>query len=346
MRLLDYSTITKVLEDGTSHLLLGNGFSISYSPVFSYSSLYNVAVEKGLSGNAQKLFEKLGTNNFEGVLRLLENLSWATQLYYDIEDKGERIKNDIEVIKETLITSIAESHLHDSGEVLDVCKECALRFLQPYKTVFTTNYDLLLYWVSMSAPDKPAFGDCFRSEFENPGADYVVFSEHLGGGRGILFLHGALHLYFGDGEIKKHCWLRTRRPLMDLIREGLDNRRYPLFVAEGLPEKKLEQINSNAYLAYCLGKLGRIQNRLVVYGNTLGSSDKHVSDVIAENLDLKELYVGIYGGSSTSVSRETMFACEEMQARRTAINQKLKKPKPLNIHYFDSSTADIWGAQR
>lgn len=342
MQLRSYQDVEEVLLRGTSHLLLGNGFSISYNSIFSYASLYNIAVENGLSDNAKKLFEKLGTNNFEAVLKLLENLSWAAQLYYDIEDNGEKIKADIEIIKETLITSIAKSHLHHSGEVLDSSKASALRFLQPYKNIFTSNYDLLLYWINMSSPDKPIFGDCFRAEYENPNANYVIFAEHLGGDKGVLFLHGALHLYFADGEIKKHCWSRTHRPLMELIREGLESKKYPLFVAEGLPEKKLEQINSNAYLAYCLGKLGRITNRLVVFGNTLGNSDQHIAEVIADNLELKELYVGIYGDPMSSTNQETFAACRMIETHRDKLNKKIRKPKVLDIQFYDSSTANIW----
>lgn len=345
MNLLSYEQVNASISGKTSHLLIGNGFSIAYSSKFSYDSLYEVAVENGLSDNAKKVFKKLGTNNFEAVLKLLENLSWAMQVYYDVSDKGQKINDDIKVIKETLINSISQSHLNHSGEVKDSCKQSAQNFLRPYKNIFTTNYDLLLYWVNMSYPNRPFYGDGFRSEYENPDANYVVFSEHLRENPGIFNIHGGLHLYFSDGEIKKHCWSRTHKPLMELIRESLDNDRYPLFVAEGLPDKKLEQINSNAYLAYCLSKFSRIENRLVVLGNGLAMSDKHICDVISDNVKLKDVYVGLYGSPDSQHNKETLNSCQAILDRRAIINRNLpnKKKGELVIQYYDSATADIWG---
>ncbi len=341
MKPIPYKQVLNEIGTSVSHLLLGNGFSISYNPIFSYQSLYKVAVEYGLSDKAISVFEKLGTNNFEGVLKLLENVAWVSQIYYDIEDGGQVILNDIAIIKEALIQAIAKSHLANTGEVSAKAKESAIAFLGNYKTVFTTNYDLLLYWVNMHS-NPYLFGDCFRAEHENPDAEYVIFSEHLKGANGILFLHGALHLYFENGYIKKHCWSRTKRPLIELIREGLDNKKYPLFVAEGTPQKKLEQINSNAYLAYCLAKLGRVEKNLVIFGNTLGGTDEHIADVIADNKDITNIYVGIYGDPEFAINVETFAACERIISRRKSITDKLKKPKILSLKYFDSGSVNVW----
>lgn len=341
MKPISYTNVLKEIGSNRSHLLLGNGFSIAYDPIFSYPSLYKVAVENGLSSNAIAVFERLGTNNFEGVLKLLENVAWASQIYYELEDSGQKILNDISIIKEALIKAIAVSHLTNTGEVRVDAKESAISFLRTYNTVFTTNYDLLLYWVNMHSSPY-LFGDCFRAEHENPDADYVIFSEHLKGDKGILFLHGALHLYFDEGHIKKHCWSRTQRPLIDLIREGLNSGKYPLFVAEGTPKKKLEQINSSAYLAYCLAKLGRVTKNLVIFGNALSETDGHIVEVIADNLDITNIYVGIYGSPESATNVETFAACERINARRKAFTDKYKKKKLLTLKYFDSESINVW----
>lgn len=62
-----YEDVRKTIATGTSHLLVGNGFSIACDKVFQYGSLYDTAVQTGLSARAQKLFGFLGTNNFEGA---------------------------------------------------------------------------------------------------------------------------------------------------------------------------------------------------------------------------------------------------------------------------------------
>jgi hypothetical protein len=81
MTLLTYSDVRQRIGSGRSHVLLGNGFSISCDPVFKYQSLYEYAVNAGLSDTAKKVFEKLGTNNFEGVMRLLDDAHWVSVIY-------------------------------------------------------------------------------------------------------------------------------------------------------------------------------------------------------------------------------------------------------------------------
>lgn len=342
MKLLNYDKVLNLLGNGRIHLLLGNGFSIACDPIFSYNSLYDIAKKDGLSKQTVKVFENIGTNNFEGVLRLLDNALWISKIYYQLGDEGSAISSDIEIIKQTLIKTIAYSHLEHSGKVSDEAKSNVLKFINPFHNVFTTNYDLLLYWVNMySNPIR--YEDGFRAEQDDPDSDSVVFTEHLGNNKGILFLHGALHLYLDNYELRKHCWSRTQRPLLELIREGLDNKRYPLFVAEGNSDKKMEQINSSPYLSYCLGKLGRIQNKLVVFGHTLGQSDYHIVKVLAANTGLTEIYVGLYKNATSKSSRETILNCNNMIAIRDKMIKKSKRISPLRITYYDSSTINVWG---
>ncbi len=89
--------------------------------------------------------------------------------------------DDLEVIKKTLVEAIASSHLEDPGDIDEARKSSATRFLLPYHIVFTTHYDLLLYWVAMHAGDPPPFEDCFRSDQDDPDTPYLVFSQRLGG---------------------------------------------------------------------------------------------------------------------------------------------------------------------
>jgi len=57
------------------HLLLGNGFSMSYDPaIFSYNALYNF-VEALDDEVLSKLFGIVNTKNFELVMRHLESFS-------------------------------------------------------------------------------------------------------------------------------------------------------------------------------------------------------------------------------------------------------------------------------
>lgn len=343
MELLNYDQVFNQLPE-TKHLLLGNGFSISCDPVFSYPNLFEYVKNVGISQEAIKVFEYLGTNNFEGVMHLLENSEWIRHCYKLQYKKGSRISinKDLSAIKTALVKAIAESHLAHPGRIDNKKKDHCVSFLEPYHNIFTTNYDLLLYWVAMHGNALLNEHDGFRASIDDPQAEYLVFQERLGRHKGILFLHGALHIYIQCGELRKHSWIRSNKTLMELVRGGLDKGQYPLFIAEGKPEKKLEQMQNNGYLFYCLGKFERIQQSLVVYGFSFNKSDAHIADAIADNLMLEHLYVSIHGDISSKHNKQIIQNIELMKARRKKWLEKVRSGKELYPHYFNASTAKIW----
>lgn len=343
VHLLHYDAVREQLREGRPHLLLGNGWSIACDKIFSYSSLYEAALAEGLSDRAQAVFERLGTNNFEGVMRLLDDTHWVARTYGLVEGYDSGMREDVEVVKRALVNAIGRSHLDHTGEVSDGRKDAAFEFLSPYHSIFYTNYDLILYWVNMHKGDPPPYQDGFRPPEDDPEAPYLVFSERLGDRRGIFYLHGALHLYVGGGELRKHSWIRTGVRLTDQVREGLEERKYPLFVAEGSSDKKLEQIRRNGYLSYCYDKLGRVTNRLVIFGHSLGETDRHILDAIANNTEFREVYVGIFSDPESASSRRIRAAGNYLLQRRARINERLRSPRPLEVHFYDSRTARPWG---
>jgi hypothetical protein len=339
--LLTYEEVRQALGNRRAHLLVGNGFSIACDPVFSYSSLFEAAVNRGLSDRAQALFERLGSNNFEGVMRLLDDADWVARIYELIGASDHSgLQEDVEVIKATLVETIASSHLEHSGLVSDAKKQAALAFLGGYHSVFTTNYDLLLYWTVMSAAGTPMFEDGFRSDPDDRDETSLVFGQRIGDKPGLYYLHGALHLFLEGGNLRKHSWCRTGVRLIEQVREGLANQRYPVFVAEGAAEKKLEQIQRVGYLWYCLDKLRRIERPLVVFGHSLGSSDNHIWDAIAENRKLATVYVALHGGLDSDSGQAIRSAARQMQVRRLKFHAR----EPLEVVYFDSRTANVWGS--
>lgn len=339
LEILDWEELQELLPSGRVHLLLGNGFSISCDPVFQYESLFEKAVESGLSTRAQAVFERLGSNNFEGAMRLLDDTHWVARQYGLVEGDESEILEDVEHLKDALIRAISDSHLNHAGEVPDSKKRHALAILSSFYNIFTVNYDLLLYWVIM-VDDAPAYEDGFRADPEDAESAYLVFHERMGGRQGVYYIHGALHLYRDSGELRKHSWARSGgERLTDQIREGLASQRYPVFVAEGSPEKKLQQIRGDAYLSYCLGKLGRISNDLVVFGHSLGQADRHVLDTIAANRDLNRVHIGLYEGLDKPENLHTIASAEYMKDRRTAL---VPGGRPLEITFFDSSTVGMW----
>lgn len=77
--------------------------------------------------------------------------------------------------------------------------------------IFSTNYDLLLYWVVMRSNNKNCI-DGFGRDIENDTREYIPdedleFSELRWGkhkdSQNIFYLHGALHIFDMVSEIVK-----------------------------------------------------------------------------------------------------------------------------------------------
>lgn len=341
--LLTYKQVIQKMGNGRFHLLLGNGFSIACNPIYQYGRLYDFAKENGLTEHVLGVFDYLGTNNFEGVMRLLEDGAWLAK-YYGLranpKNKSSMTK-DLESVKRALIVALTKTHLQIPNEVgEDRLKQCA-EFLKPYHNIFTVNYDLLLYWVAMSETELLR-RDGFRDSEDDPEAKYCVFSEHIGGDKGIFFIHGALHLYVEGGEVRKHTWSKTGVRLIDRIEEGLSRGEYPLFVAEGIAEKKKIQIQADSYLSYCLGKLQRINNSLIIFGLSLGETDQHILDAISHNCGLSEVYVGIHGDPKSTANKDIQRKCLGLESIRKTIISHNKGGRELKVYFYNSATAPIW----
>jgi hypothetical protein len=184
------------------------------------------------------------------------------------------------------------------------------------------------------------FGDGFGNDEDEPDAPYVVFLGRSGRRPNILFLHGALHLHLVGADLRKHCWNRTQTPLTELIRAGLDERQYPLFISEGLAEKKLEQIETHGYLWDGLQKLSRIESPLVVYGHALGPADQHLADAIVKS-DTDKVFIGLHGDPDSVANRDIRRNGARMEERRAQMGEK-RRVTPLVVKYYQSETAHVW----
>ena len=267
---------------GKKHILLGNGFSIGAHQRFNYGTLYQQAVNSGLSSRIKRLFIRYGTANFEEVLRQLEKGRWlALQYGLGKSRKVRDMAKDYETVKQSLIDSIAANHPASRNQVSARKLTNASRFLAAFDDVYTTNYDLLLYWASL-VDDAFVFQDGFGRQ-PNTDEDFCVFLPVGSSSKVIYFLHGALHLYTAAGEVRKMVWNTTGVPLIEQIKDSLDNRRYPLVVSEGSSASKLERIESSSYLSYCARKFENIQGSLFTYGTSISSQDSHIANWIVSN---------------------------------------------------------------
>lgn len=333
---------------GRVRVLLGNGFSIGAHAQFRYGTLYEQARAQGLPQHVLEIFDRYGTTNFEEVLRQLDSGQWLAEHYRMQSTDPERdMVADYERLKEALVEAISASHPPFADAVgrekLDACYQ----FLLPFNDVYTTNYDLLLYWTSLT--QQPfRFEDGFGREVDTDDA-YCVFLPTGSDRPHLYFLHGALHLTTVDGEVRKLVWNTTGLRLIDQVRAGLERKEYPLIVSEGTALNKRERIEASSYLSYVLRKFEGIQGTLFTYGWGLSEQDRHLLEAIEKNTGLDRLFVGVYGDPESEANGRLIQTASRLVEGRNRVlgsGRTGRRPKKgqLEVQFYDADTANVWTA--
>jgi hypothetical protein len=278
-------------------LLIGNGASRAVWERFSYPSLFEIAqmqaLSERLSAEDLDLFARLGDiRNFEFVLSALLTTQQVCEAL-DLQPR-DRIVERYESIKRALIAAVHYVHVPWAT----VSRESLLRIreaLLSYEYVYSTNYDLLVYWAIM-VEDPGDFRDYFwGSVFD------VSNTEIWGKSTKVLYLHGGLHLYYGeDGRTYKE---RTERFASLLDAFGRRPSTVPLCITEGSASQKLAAIARSDYLSFAFQQLGRGAGPLVLFGHALGETDQHIVDVLARRRG-QTIALGIYPIDDQQVIRE------------------------------------------
>ena len=169
----NFQTIVEQLQKKKRniHLLLGNGFSMAYdSNIFSYNALADF-VSKVKDPTLVKLFKVLNTKNFELIM---EQLTTFSALLHALGAEDEIQKKVIvahQKLKNSLLDAIKGLHPEHvfkiPNERIASCAKFLHFFLDNGGNIFSTNYDLLLYWVLMRGDIANAI-DGFGRELLNP----------------------------------------------------------------------------------------------------------------------------------------------------------------------------------
>lgn len=344
MCLMKYEDVVRHLknEKRIPNLLIGNGFSISYSPsIFSYNALSSF-INSSYDSELKTLFSVINTSNFEQIMRELDLFAKILKAFNDSPDIIKKLNALSEKLKKLLIEAVETSHPENvfsiSQNKLDSCANFLNFFTESKGKIFSTNYDLLLYWVLMRSGNKnciDGFGRDKEDGQEFVPAEEADYSELRWGKhkeeQNIFYLHGALHLFDMFNEIVKQEY-DGRNNLMEQIEKLMNNGTYPIFVTAGNGEEKLNHIKHNYYLAYCYDALCNISGSLITHGFNFGEYDEHIIQAINKaasntNFDRKlwSIYIGVYNESD--------------EKHMESIKSKFK----CKVHLFDSKTANIWG---
>jgi hypothetical protein len=257
-------------------LLLGNGASIAVAQSFDYRSLLGVArsanIEHPLVAGADALFGELGTSNFEYVLA---SLKLARRVCEATGVDASRFAPLYGDVQQALFEAVG--HVHAPWEVLEGETLPRIRAeLTAYKSVFSTNYDLLTYWAMMRDGDPNDFRDfCWRVDGVFDPADTEVW----GAPTLVYYLHGGIHLRRtqAGGTLKR---LSQGENLLDQFRTDWASDEIPLLVSEGTSTDKLRSINGSDYLSFAYGSFARHRGNLVVFGHGLSDQDDHLVHAI------------------------------------------------------------------
>lgn len=258
-------------------ILVGNGASRAVWDRFAYRSLYEQAcsseIARPLSAADRALFSALKTENFEQVLFALRT---AMVVERALGRNTSHLEAHYESVRQALIDAVHSVHVR-RADIPDATLHAIRGALAEHRAVYSTNYDLLLYWAIMSKDGGNGFKDYFwgsRREFD------VRNTELWGQATRVLYLHGALHLYLSaDDRTGKKASDPFDGSLLDTF--GITPAdSIPLFVSEGTADDKLDSIRRNDYLNFALLEFSRHRSSLVIFGQSLGPSDQHVVDAM------------------------------------------------------------------
>lgn len=324
-------------------LLMGNGFSMAYDPgIFSYNALFDFLKSKE-DKLLNKLFEAVKTKNFELVMQQLDTTIALLQAFEPDSKLIEQIKTAGDSLKSSLLKSIQELHPEHVYKMPEEKSQSCANFLSGFLNsggqIFSTNYDLLLYWVLMrQAIQNPVDG--FGYELENPvevaeGAE-KEWSDLIWGPnvseQNVHYLHGALHIFDRGSEILKEKY-NAQGYLLDNVKARLDQGSYPIFVTAGNGEEKLAHIRHNRYLSHSYDQLSKIDGYLMSFGFNFGEYDEHIIEAINKAAHypsklppkLWGIYIGVYSENDIKHA------------------QSIEKKFHLPVRLFDAKTANVWG---
>ena len=344
--LMTYQSVIEYLkgEKRKTHLLLGNGFSMAYDrSIFSYNALSTFIADSD-DEDLKKLFISLNTKNFESIMQQLDVFIEIAKIF-NVEDIIiDKICKKSDILKNSLIEAVKGLHPEHVFKIPEEKSKSCSEFLRVYLEcggcIFSTNYDLLLYWVLMRNATHGAV-DGFGKELENQPDGFEPdwepeFSETLYWGihkdnQNTFYLHGALPIFDTGIEVIKETYTKKdNKYLLDNIKSRMDKKEYPIFVTAGNADEKLRHIAHNKYLTYCYDKFCSIDGSLVTFGFCFGDNDAHIISAINKaarqplNSRLRSIYIGVYSD----------FDLQHIE--------KIKDKFKCKVNLYNANTVNIW----
>jgi hypothetical protein len=308
------------VEDGTEWptLLVGNGASVNLWGDFAYRSLYERA---NLSAVATAVFEDLGVANFETVLEAIRHAHVVVEA---LGNTTRAIDKQYEQVRDALFGAVRGVHIDWIQFGRDRFDKIA-DVIQGYEAVYTTNYDLCMYWAHVDAAKRIMKRTVIDFFWNLPENTFDPENVEVRDRTAMYYLHGAIHLWQDDGG-NNGKWTSASDGNLLLLAQSYrpGSSKVPLFVSEGSSKAKLQTIGRSPYLSFCLESLRDDQENTVVFGHSLREEDKHIVAALNKGAP-REVAVSIY-------------PCNDHQwiiQEKARITQLLGENEP---RFFDSTT--------
>ncbi|NTW88758.1 MAG: DUF4917 family protein [Desulfobulbaceae bacterium] len=324
------------------HLLLGNGFSVAYEPmIFSYNALHDF-VAKIKDKDLSKILEVIETRNFEVIMQYLDNFSALITAFGGDPALKRRVDSASTKLKASLLEAVKAMHPEHVFKVPEEQSKACAAFLKTFLdtdgNIYSTNYDLLLYWVLMRN-NVVEHGDGCGRELENDTGEVMkredqIWSDLTWGKnrdtQNVFYMHGALPFFDSGIAVKKEEY-NIYNYLLQNISDRMAKGEYPIFVTAGDGHQKLKHITHNQYLTYCYDSFCQAEGSLITYGFSFGQFDEHIIEAINRAAKRKapnklwSIYIGVYSDDDKKHIENIsgQFRCK--------------------VHLYDAKTANVWG---
>ncbi|MBA4356805.1 MAG: hypothetical protein C0405_03665, partial [Desulfovibrio sp.] len=325
----------------TDTLLLGNGASCAISYGFNYSSLLNVAVlNRFINSSGRKLFELMGNNDFEMAIRIVDESKHVFDALNVRRRNRIKLNSMRNSVKDALIKSVGLTHATAYADFLEK-RDNIVFFCQNFRTIFSINYDLLLYWMMMYAMNhnncRSQFKDCFQyGQFVE---DYEYLRQPLPPFQSstlVFYPHGHLALLCDRTGRETKISANGNSLVGAIAGEWERNGNRPLFVSEGDTASKLLAIDRSHYLRCTLQEINNQKESVAIYGWSMSQQDTHLIEAIC-NSGTQRIAISIH----ETPEEATQLKIVRARGRIIETYARLGRQLPI-IEFYRADSPGCW----
>jgi hypothetical protein len=315
-------------------LVLGNGFGRSYDTAFDDDRFsWNTLLELCDIQEGSQLHGMLQDCNFdfELVHQKLHNATDVVDRYAPGHALSVEFQDQVQYLRDQLIVAVSNSHPdsfnreydEDEQRTIDGRVANCRRFLTKFVTVFSLNYDLLLYWVRL-------YGNNYLGQDSftmRDGKLVFVPNEQTN----FFFPHGALFLS-RDGISAVKSKSSRANPILATVERNIRNGIFPMCISEGTGDQKYAAIKRNAYLLFAYDKLSECEGTIFTFGCSFyDGKDDHIIKALLRS-PAHKIVVGDF--------RPTEEA--ELRLRHVFARLQAEERTRKEIVVADTSSISIW----